>query len=421
MIFLITIKIVLFVFSLCALGFFNSAETAITSISSASLGSIKKREKKYLSRITYWETNTQEIMTAMITGMNLSLVGMGVILSSLEGDIVYYYNIKSKTLTVYLSIISIIFALFLGNIVPKTLARYNSKRIGMFALPIIIKFSTLFKFIINFLLIISNKIVKVFVKGKEIQHVKAHEIDFLLSNENTSPLPEDSREIVSNIMDFSENKISQVMMPISEVFAINIELPEKEIIKRIIENRYSRVPVYKGNINNIIGVIYEKDLALVWRNSKVRVLEDLIRPAYFAPENAKISRILKEFKTGYHHITIVVNEFGAIVGIASMEDLVEEIVGEVWDEYDIREKTIVKIAHNKYMVQAYESITVLNDELKINIPEGDYTTVNGWVLNLFGKIPQVGENIDWNGYRIEINDADFKKVNRIVLKKCTTR
>ncbi|MDR3125205.1 MAG: hemolysin family protein [Endomicrobium sp.] len=421
MIFLITTKIVLFVIFLCALGFFNGAETAITSMSSASLRSIKEKEEKYFNRITSWETNTQEIMTAMIIGMNLSLVGMGVILSSLESDILYYYNINSKILTAYFPIISIVLALLLGNIFPKTIARYNSKKIGMFVLPIVMKFLFVFKFVINFLLSISNKIVKVFIKDKETEHVKAHEIDFLLSNENTSPLPEDSREIVSNIMDFSENKISQVMMPISEVFAIDIDLPEEEIIKRIIDNRYSRVPVYKGNINNIIGVVYAKDLAVVWRNSKVIVLQDLIRPVYFAPENAKISKILKEFKTGHHHIAIVVDEFGATIGIASMEDLVEEIVGEVWDEYDIREKTIVKIAHNKYMIQAYEAISVLNNELKINIPEGNYTTVNGWVLNLFGRIPQVGQKIDWNDYTIEIHDADLKKVNRIVLKKCTTR
>jgi putative hemolysin len=421
MILLITIKIILFIFFLCTLGFFNAAETAITSMSSTSLRSIKEKCKKYFNRIVSWETNTQEIMTTMIIGMNLSLVGMGVILSSIEEDIVHYYNIESKILSVYLPIISIVFVLFLGNIFPKTIARYNSKKIGLLVLPVIIKFSYVFRAIINFLLGISNKIVKVLIKGKETQHIKAHEIDFLLSNENTSPLSEDSREIVGNIMGFSENKISQVMIPISEVFAIDIGLPKEEIISRIIENRYSRVPVYKENINNIIGVMYAKDLAVVWRNSKVIVLEDLIRPACFVPENAKISRILKEFKTGYHHIAIVVDEFGSTIGIASMEDLVEEIVGEVWDEYDIREKTILKIAHNKYMIQAYESISVLNDELKMNIPIGDYTTVNGWVLDLFGKIPQVGERIYWNSYKMEINDADLKKVNRIVLQKCTTR
>ncbi|MDR1522613.1 MAG: hemolysin family protein [Endomicrobium sp.] len=401
--------------------FFNGAETAITSISSTSLRNIKEKEKKCFNRIVSWETNTQEIMTAMIIGMNLALVGMGVVLSSIEEDIIRYYNIESKILTVYFPIISIVLALFLGNILPKTIARYNSKKIGLSVLPAIIKFSYIFKIVISFLLGISNKIVKVLIKGGESQHIKAYEIDFLLSNENTSPLPEDFREIVSNIMDFSENKISQVMMPISEVFAIDMELSKEEIIRRVIENRYSRVPVYKGNINNIIGVIYAKDLAVVWRNSKIIVLEDLIRPACFVPENAKIGRILKEFKTGYHHIAIVVDEFGSTVGIASIEDLVEEIVGEVWDEYDIREKTILKIAHNKYMIQAYESISVLNDELKMNIPEGDYTTVNGWVLDLFGEIPQIGEKIDWNDYKIEIKYADLKKVNRIVLQKCTTR
>lgn len=422
MIFLIIIKFILFICFLGILGFFSSAETAIASISSASLCNIKEKEKKYSNRIAYWEANSQEVMAAMIVGMNLSLVGMGVALSSLEVDIMCHYNINSRILAMCFPIISIILALIFGNVLPKTIARYNSKKVGMLVLPVVIKFSILFRCIIRFLLTISDKIVKIVVKDKETQHVKAYEIDFLLSNENTSPLAEDSREIVSNIMDFSESTISKVMMPISKVFAIDVDLPKEEIVKRIIENRYSRVPVYKKTISNIVGIIYAKDVVALLKNSKNLLLEDLIRPAYFTPEHAKISIILKEFKTGlHHHMTVVVNEYGSAVGVASMEDLVEEIIGEVWDEHDIRKKGILKITDDEYMIQAYEYISVLNIEFKINIPKGDYTTVNGWLLSLFGKIPQVGEFIDWNGYRIEINDADTKKINKIVLKKCTVQ
>jgi CBS domain containing-hemolysin-like protein len=420
MIILIVCKIIFFILLLCALGFFSGSETAITSLSSAYLRSLKEKNAKYSYRIVYWESHTQELMTAMIIGMNLSLVGMGVVLSSVSLDIAYYYEIKSNIFKISFPVISIILALTFGNIFPKTIARYNSEKIGIATLPAIIKFSEIIRVIIKFLLSISNKIIRLFLKRKESQHIKANEINFLLSNENTSPLPGDSREIISNIIDFEDSKISQVMMPLSEVFAIDISLPKEEIIKRIIETRYSRVPVFKENINNIVGVIYTKDIAFAWRSAGIIVLEDIIRPAYYAPENAKVSKILKEFKTGHQHIAIVVDEFGSTIGIASMEDLVEEIVGEVLDEYDLKENTIKKIGHNQYIIQAYESISNVNDELNLNIPEEDnYTTINGWILELFGKIPQSGEKINWNNYSIEIQDADLKKVNRIILKKCT--
>ncbi len=414
---IIIIKIILFILLMCSLGFFNGAETAITSLSSAYLRRVKENNNKYARAIIFWETHTDEMMTALIIGMNLSVVGMGVVASSLASDISEVYGIRSNLLNIVFPLASIVLALIFGNIYPKTFARYNAEKLGIEALPLVIRFGKLFKYVIAFLSGISNKIINLFAKKKESQHVKADEIDFLLSDERTSPLPEDSRELVSNIMDFAETRISQVMVPLQEIFAVNIEDKKEDIINKIIETEYSRVPVYKDSLNNIIGIIYSKDLAVAWRSSDIIIIEDLIRPAYYVPESAKINKMLKEFKTGHHHIAIVVDEFGSTIGIASIEDLLEEIVGEVWDEYDMKEKNIMPYGDNSYLIQAHESILNLNEELNLNIPEEDYSTVNGWVLELFGSIPVTGERIKWENYEIEIQDSDEKKVNRIILRK----
>jgi putative hemolysin len=287
-------------------------------------------------------------------------------------------------------------------------------------LPLVVKISKVLKFANTLLSGISNRLLKIFFKKKESQNVQADEIDFLLSNENTSPLSDDSRELVSNIMDFTDRRVSQVMVPMSEIFAVNIEDGKEEIIKSIIDTEFSRVPVYKGNLNNIIGIIYSKDIAVAWRSSDVIAIEDLIRPVHYVPETAKVSKILKEFKTGHHHIAIVVDEFGSTIGIASIEDLIEEIVGEVWDEYDkpdMNEKTVVPMRDGSYLVQASEAISDLNDNLNLNIPDEDYATVNGWVLEIFGHIPKNGEKTKWENLEIEIQDADEKKINRIILRQ----
>ncbi|MDR1941488.1 MAG: hemolysin family protein [Endomicrobium sp.] len=412
----IIIKIILFIILLAALGFFNAAETALTSLSGVYLRRLKENHSKYRACVLYWETNTGELMTAMIIGMNLSIVGIGVIVSSLSFDISKTYGFRYDVFAVAASAATIILALIIGNIFPKTFARYNAEKVGAAVLPSIIVFGKFFKHVIKFLIAISNRILKIFVKKKESRSVEAEEIDFLISNERTSPLAYDAREIAGNIMDFAKTRISQVMVPRHEIFAVDIEDKKEDVISAIIEQKFSRVPVYKGDLNNIIGIIYSKDLAVAWRSSDIIVLEDLIRPAYYVPESAKIDKMLKEFRTGRQHIAIVVDEFGSTIGIASIEDLLEEIVGEVWDEYDMMEKTILPYGDNAWLVQSYEMVANLNEELNAAIPEDDYSTVNGWVLELFGKIPQTGEKIKWNNYEIEVQDADKKKVNRIILR-----
>ncbi|MCL2390138.1 MAG: hemolysin family protein [Endomicrobia bacterium] len=418
----IIIKIIIFFVLMGFHAFFNGAETAVTSLSVSYLRRYKETGGKKTRAVIYWETHTDEIMTTMVIGMNLSIVGMGVTASSLATGISEAYAIRNGVVIVLLPVTAIFLALVFGNIFPKTFARYNAERIGIAVLPSIIMFSKFFKQIVGFLSGVSNKIIKIFSKKKETQSVKADEIDFLLSNETTSPLSEEGRELVSNIMDFSEKRASQVMVPRQEIFAVNIEDKKEDIINKIIETKFSRVPVYKGTLNHIIGIIYSKDLAIAWRNSDIIVVEDLIRPAHYVPDSARVDKVLKEFKTGHHHVSIVVDEFGSTVGILSIEDLLEEIVGEVWDEYDMKEKTIVPYGDNSYLVQTQESVLNLNKELNINIPEDeDYSTVNGWILKLFDKIPDAGEKIKWQNFEIEIQDADDKKVNRIILRQVGSR
>ena len=422
MVTIIILKIILFVLLLSALAFFNGAETAITSLSNAYLRRAKEKQAKNYAYITFWETHSDEIMTTMMIGMNLSIVGMGVVSSSLAFDVAGKLEVQSKYPAFIFTAVSIVVALVAGSIFPKTFARYNAEKIGIAVLPAVIRISKILKIANAFFSGISNRILNIFYRKKETQQVKADEIDFLLSNENTSPLPDDSRELVSNIMDFKDRRVSQVMVPRSEIFAVNIKDGKEAIIKQIIDTEFSRVPVYRENLNNIIGVIYSKDLAIAWRSSDVIAVEDLIRPVHYVPENAKVSKILKEFRTGHHHIAIVVDEFGSTIGVTSIEDLIEEIVGEVWDEYDesdMNEKTVVTLRDGSYLVQASEAVSDFNDKLNLNIPDEDYTTVNGWVLEIFGRIPKNGEKIKWRNLEIEIQDADEKKVNRIILRQLT--
>jgi CBS domain containing-hemolysin-like protein len=209
------------------------------------------------------------------------------------------------------------------------------------------------------------------------------------------------------------------MIPRARIQAVNLDQEPQAVIAQIIEKEYSRVPVYRGNLDNIVGIIYSKDLALAWRGGSLFLIDDLVRPAYFVPDSARVDQVLREFKKGHQHLALVVDEFGSIIGLATIEDLVEEIVGEIWDEYDIQEKTIFPLPDGSYLLRASESLTKVNEELNINLPANDFASVSGWVLDLFGRIPKVGDTVRWGEMEVEVVDADKRHILRVRIKRLT--
>lgn len=400
-----------------AAAFFSAAETAITSLTNSNIRRIKERYNKLYRHILYWEENPDDVITTMIVWMNLSVVAIGVSTTSMGLDIIKLYNLDKALWISLFPLIAIVLTLIFTNLIPKTFGRYKADIVAIKTLPIITKFTAITKYINKFLVSISNDILVLF--GRRTQEPKLmqpDEVEFLLSNENVSPLSKTSRSIINRIIEFRKTKITQVMIPKSEILAVNIEQPREKLMQEIIATQFSRIPVYRDSIDNIIGIVTAKDIAMAWRNGEVLAIEDLIRPVYYVPETAYIKQILLEFKKGKDHMAIVVDEFGSTIGLVTMEDLLEEIVGEVWDEYDEKEGNIKKLTEGKYLINGYESIADVNDELKLNIPENHFSTINGWVLEHFGYIPKRYEKFSWNNLEIEIESVEPRKIKRIILK-----
>ncbi|WP_413853410.1 hemolysin family protein [Candidatus Ruminimicrobium bovinum] len=413
---IVIIKFIIFLFFLVTAAYFSAAETAITSLNTAHIKRIKEKYNKVYKYFLYWEQNSDNVITTLIVLMNVSIVAVGVATTSIGIDLSDIYGLNKKLWLIIIPVVSIITTLIFANLIPKTFARYKAEKYAVKTLPAVIKLSILIKQLNDFLVSISNNILKLFgSKKNEPSLIQPDEVEFLLSNEQTSPLSKISRKIINRIMEFRKTKITQVMVPLSDIVAVDVEQPMKKIAEEIISARFSRVPVYKESINNIIGIITAKDIALAWRNDGILMLNDIIRPVYYVPETAYIKQILVEFQKGKHHIAIVVDEFGSTIGLVTMEDLLEEIVGEVWDEYDEKDKNIIKLKENKYLITASESIADVNDSLKLNIPEDHFSTINGWVLEYFGHIPKKYEKFTWNNLNVEINSVDEKKVKKIIL------
>jgi len=345
-----------------------------------------------------------------------------VVSTSIAIDMSHLLGFSHARMLVITSVSAIVITLILGEMAPKVLSRYFAEIISIITLPALTVFSRIVAPFSKLLIVISERIIHMLggsKVAKETPFIQQDELKVLLTMDDTIPLSGTARSILGKMLDLGATRISRVMVPRSEIQAVNIEQPPELVISQIIEKGYSRVPVYKGNLDNIVGIIFSRDLALALRGGSLFLIDDLIRPAYFVPETALVDHILRDFKAGHYHMALVVDEFGATIGLATIEDLVEEIVGEIWDEYDIQTKTIFPMPDGSWMIKATESLVKVDHDLKLGLPASEFNTVNGWVLDLFGRIPKIGEKAYSNTIEIEVAEADKRKVirDRINIKR----
>ncbi|MBN1822970.1 MAG: HlyC/CorC family transporter [Endomicrobiales bacterium] len=416
---IVLVKAAMFLVSLTALGYFAGIETALTSLPTISMTRMKKSNPGIAACIEFWEEKPNDILATILVGTNLCLVANGVIAASIAVDIVHYADLAEGAVLFAASVSSIAITLVFGDVIPKVYSRYRSESVSLSGLPLLVWFARASAGLNRFLLSISEGVIGVFGLNakKEKPFLQPDELKILLTYDETLPLSTPARKMMKKILDFGKTRISQVMIPLDKIQAVNLDQDPQAVVDQIIEKEYSRVPVYRGNLDNIVGIVYSKDLALAWRGGSLFVIDDLIRPAYFVPASARIDKVLREFKTGHQHMAIVVDEFGSTTGLATIEDLVEEIVGEIWDEYDIQEKAVVPLPEGGYLVKGGESLKNVNEELGLNLPENDFDTVNGWALDLFGKIPRTGEALRWGSLELTVDDADKKKIIRVKIRK----
>ncbi len=423
----ILIKLLILLSFLFLVAYFAGTETALLSISGTGISHLKEKNKKLEKCLNFWENQPDALLASLLVGTNLSCIGAGVVSTSLAIDFSKRLNLSEPFLTFIFTVIVTFLILVFGEILPKVYSRFNSESVCGYTIKPLIFFSNFFRPLTDSLLKISKKIMKLIgIYGeKELPFFTKQDIRILLSSDSDDKilnieLPTTEKKILSNILVFAERKVRDVMIPTSEIFAVDYNLGLDEIIERVIASKYSRVPLYRGSIDNIIGIIYAKDLIITWRNKGIFVLEDIIRGVYFVPENMSISNLLKEFRTGKHHMSIVVDEFGRTLGLVTVEDIVEEIIGEIYDEYDIREKTIIELPAGGWLIKGDETINKVNEELKLKLPvDEDFTTVAGFVLKIFGRIPTQGEKINWKDFIIEILESDNKRIKKIKLVSTT--
>ena len=230
------------------------------------------------------------------------------------------------------------------------------------------------------------------------------EIRMLLTeSEEGGAIKPSEHELIQNVFEFDDRVVRQILIPRNKVSAIDVESTREEVVQKVIEEGYSRMPVYQDSMDNVIGVIYTKDLIKAQHEKNFKGVNDLIRPAFFVPLSKRINDLLREFQTQHIQMAIVTNEFGGTAGIVTMEDIIEELVGEIQDEYDDEKPPVDKKSETEYVVNAMASISDVNDLLPIALPESpSYDTVSGLLNNIYGRIPAVNEKKHFGGYEFTV-------------------
>lgn len=407
-------------------GFFVAAEFAIVKVRTSQLDLRAKAGHRMASLARHIVSRLDSYLSATQLGITIASLGLGwigeevvarIILAiftflGLEFSAEMAHNIALPVAFALITILHIVF----GELAPKSIAIQRPESTTLWLAAPLNVFYWIFRPFIWVLNGFSNFILRLIgiTPMKEAEMHSPEELRMMVEQGKKSGAIEPRKyEIIRNAFDFAERSARQAMVPRTHVFGINRQQDITQSIDKIIENGYSRVPVYEGTIDHIVGIIFTKDLLPKLKAGGPFQLEEITRPAHYIAANKKLIDIMRDFQKQHIQFAIVVDEFGGTEGVITMEDILEELVGEIQDEYDSETPLIDKIDDRKYRVQGSATLAALNEMLPRPLPENDiYFTVAGMLIDIVGRIPNVGESISFDDYTFIV----LKRIkNQIIL------
>ena len=325
-------------------------------------------------------------------------------------------NISIILITIILSYFSLIF----GELVPKRLAMRNSEKIAFGTIGIVRAISIITAPFVKLLTASTNGISKLFgISGTDEETVTEEEIRMMVDvGEEKGSIKEEEKELINNVFEFNDKVVSEIMIHRKDIYAIDINSDVDNILKELDEYKYSRIPVYEESIDNIVGMLFIKDLlANVKKKDKVKISK-IIREPYFVSENKPIDELFRDLQKNKHQLAIVLDEYGGTAGLVTMEDIIEELVGNIFDEYDDEEKEFEKIDDNTFLISGSVSIHDLRKILGVEIPEGEYDTLSGYLIELLGRIPSDDEKPVIETKRVTYKIEDYEEKRILWVKAC---
>ena len=404
---------------------FSGSETALASIEYE--GNIQKyfetegstKAKKLLE---IWKTKPWRILNAIVIGNNIATIVISIVSVNLARQAANYFDVSATVLAFWFAVCSIVLVFVFCDMLPKILGREHPEKFFLKSVSIILFFEKVI-YPINSLFskqmswiseVFGFKIiVKSQIRDEEV-------LEVLDIGKSEGSIDEGEKKVIESILSFEDLTVESVMMPKTKMDCIDIKEPLEDILEKIKKWKHSRIPVYENEFDNIIGLLYTKDLLILNEHKDLIILKDMLRPVQFVPEAKKVRNLLVEFKKGHYHLAIVIDEYGVVQGMITMEDILEEIVGDILDEYDVFDTNIITYKQRMFLVNGDIELEVLDNELQLDLREDcedEVRTLSGYIMFISGRIPKKGEIIRHKNLIFWIKDVDGRLIKKIAIKK----
>ncbi|MCI7807215.1 MAG: hemolysin family protein [Bullifex sp.] len=414
--------------------FFAAMEIAVISLNTTKLKRLVEEGDEKAGKLLSMAENPAGFLSTIQVGISLSgFLGAAFAADSLSEPLTLWLlemgvklpeallnNIAVIIITLILTFMTIVF----GELIPKRIAQQKSYEVAKACCGIISVISVIFKPIILLISGTTNLILRMMKLKTEAEDEQVSEDDIRMMVDvggESGSIEEDEKEMIQNIFEFNDIAISEIMTRVSDVNAISIEDSEEDILRIIKESGNSRFPVYKDDINDIIGILNSREFLINLNDENGKSVRDMLRKPYFVPETIKADQLFSDMQKNKVHISIVIDEYGETRGIVTLEDLLEEIVGNIYDEYDAAEAPAIEpLPDGRWKVQGTLSIEDLNDELGIHITDDrDYDTVGGMIFSCLHTIPEDGKQftVEVNGLKITVTRVEDKRIIEAIVEK----
>ncbi|HOC02672.1 MAG TPA: hemolysin family protein [Candidatus Ratteibacteria bacterium] len=373
--------------------FFSASETAFVSLGAYHLRKLDREDPK-AKKLEFWFKYPNRVLTTTLVGNTIVESLSSILAASIA------YRSSGKVSLAIMAFLVMFFILVFGEIIPKNLGKKYAEKFVMFAILPMKVFTLIFEPINRFLLGFAEVFLNLFgVNIDSILPVLTEEdIKAMISaGEEEGLIEEEERQMIHSIFELGDRMVSEVMIPRVNIVAVDVNSTIKEVLNLVAKEGYSRYPVYRGNFDTIEGVVYLKDIIAKGYEYKDLLVKDIMRPAYFVPETKKINDLMKELQRKQIQMAIVVDEYGGTAGLVTMEDLVEEIVGEISDEYKHDSYDYQRLSDNSYLVKGSMEVEKANELLDLDLSKGEFETVAGFILEYLGRLPRKGEKFIYKG------------------------
>ena len=411
----LVLGLIIIVVCIACEGFFSGTETAMVSLDRTRIKALAEKGSKKAALICAVLNSPEKFFSTTLLGTNMVAV-----LSNAIATFIIIKYLGAEYAYVTILIMSPLILLF-GEIVPKTVYRFHAEKIVHAIIYPIRAIAT----VLSPFVFILSRLTTLFMRLAGIENARMHvhttreDLENYLSMWNiNSRLKTAEKKMIERIFDFGETDVEDIMIRLVNTKGVEVNEGVEKAVSLVKKTGHSRIPVYSDYMYNVIGIIHAFDLLTA--RGTARDLRDLMRPARYVPNSMPIDDLLKQMRTEGNSIAVVVNEYGGTIGIVTIEDILEEVVGEIYDEHDKEERLFVKTGENKYRVNARMEMDELNDLLKLDLPKDDYETLAGFLLKHMEKIPRVGDSYTHAHTRFIIKQADKRSIKEVIIIKSET-